>query len=76
MDPRELLERIAVHVAYDLEVGNGGITRAFIDLADAVEVRDNAGEFMADIACNQVDLATDHLASMLALDGVLMRSQV
>lgn len=75
MDRRELLERIATHLAYDLEVGNGGLARAFINLANAVEVRDNASEFMTDIACNQVDMLTDDLLALLQLD-LLMRSQV
>lgn len=77
MDTRELLARIATYLAYDLECGDGHVTRAFIELADAVEARENAvGEFIADLACSQVDMATDLVLSAIQVEPKLMESQV
>lgn len=73
---REFLGYVATAIAYDLEVGEGKVTRACIEVADALERRENSAEYLSDLACSQVDNAIDDLLACLNVPTHLMRSQV
>lgn len=70
---RDLLGHVATVLAYDLEVGDGQLSRAFVDLADAQEIRENAEPRLFDLACSHVDAAVDEVLKAMGEPELAVR---